>query len=288
MSAWYIAPIIEFTDADPESILGILSGAAAEQNFATTPESITAWRTTISILQRAAQDWLDVIPNAAKWAILLEYVVPRRRRRIDAVVLSHDLINLIEFKIGSSSFNRDAVWQTEQYALDIRDFHAESRDRKIVPFLVATNAESSTAGSNLSTSQQINEVVPVNVGGLSSGILEAFSTLSSKNAREIDHHSWDNSSYRPTPWIVEAAQMIFRKNDVREIRQSDSTNLDDTVESVLELIAECRLKNRHGIAFVTGAPGSGKTLAGLQVVHDQRISSKQGEAAGVFCRVTGP
>jgi len=120
-------------------------------------------------------------------------------------VLSHDLINLTEFKIGTSSFNRDAVWQTEQYALDIRDLHAESKDRKIVPFLVATNAKTSSTGSDFSSSQQINEVVRVNVSGLSSGILEAFSTLSPKDAREIGHQTWDNSSYRPTPWIVEVA-----------------------------------------------------------------------------------
>lgn len=282
MSAWYRSTAQEFVISDHESILGILSSAAADHNFATTPESISAWRETISGLQKAAQEWINEIPSASEWSVLLEYVVPRRRRRIDALVIAHDIINLIEFKIGSSSFGRDARWQTEQYALDIRDFHAESRNRKIIPFLVSTNAKPVTASQQYLNHQQINSVTCVNFEGLSSRLLDAFFALSSENTEPIDQTAWDNSAYRPTPWIVEAAQTIYRNNDVREIRQSDSSNLDETVESVLELIKECRQRQKHGIAFITGAPGSGKTLAGLQVIHDHRISNDSGEATGVF------
>ena len=100
--------------------------------------------------------------------------------------------------------------------------------------------------------------------------------------QDIDLHTWDDSPYKPTPWIVEAAKSIYQNHGGRDIRQSDSFNLDQTVECILELIEECQRFKKHGIAFLTGAPGSGKTLAGLQVVHDPRISGNGKEATGVF------
>ncbi|MBO20120.1 MAG: hypothetical protein CL732_06245 [Chloroflexi bacterium] len=282
MTAWYMSNVADFIETDPASIVGILSSAAAQDHFDTTPESIAAWQTTIVGLKGAAQTWTEKVPESTNWAVMLEYMVRRRRRRIDAVVLSHDLINLIEMKVGSDYFGRDARWQTEQYALDIRDFHEESRQKRIVPFLVAAESEDSVDLTAYAKQLQISDVACVNFDGLSTGLVEAYSILSSDQSEMIDHEAWNKSSYRPTPWIVEAAQTIYVNNDVREIQHSDSSNLDDTVNSVLELIDDCRRRNRHGIAFITGAPGSGKTLAGLQVVHDHRISDKNGEAAGVF------
>jgi len=282
LSAWYKAKLIEFAKSDPQAVVGILASAASDHNFPTTPEAIIAWRTAIGGLQQAARIWAKTIPDASEWAILLEYEVPRRRRRIDALILSHDLIHLIEFKVGAGSFNRDARWQTEQYALDIRDFHAESRNRKIVPYLVATNTNSLKPAPGISTHPQINNLQCVNFEGLTSRIPEAYTKLAQETNSEINLSSWDDSPYKPTPWIVEAAKTIYQKHDVREIRASDSINLDQTVESVLELVEECQRLKKHGIAFITGAPGSGKTLAGLQVVHDPRISGNSREATGVF------
>ena len=92
---------------------------------------------------------------------------------------------------------------------------------------------------------------------------------------------WDDSPYQPTPSIVAAAQDIFQKHDVSDIKVADSYNLDSTVDSVFDLVEFCKSNQRHGIAFITGAPGSGKTLAGLQVIHHHKLVDSQG-SAGVF------
>jgi hypothetical protein len=114
------------------------------------------------------------------------------------------------------------------------------------------------------------------------GVLKAFKKLSQISNPPIDSDEWDDSPYMPSPWIVQAAREIFQKQDVREIKSAGSKNLDQTVEGVVELVNRCRDENKYGIAFITGAPGSGKTLAGLQVVHSESLADDKGEPAGIF------
>ena len=157
-----------------------------------------------------------------------------------------------------------------------------SRERKIVPFLVATAAEKSLEIPDYALQQQVCSLGCVNIAGLTSGVNKAYSDLSQPTLSPIDPQAWDQSPYRPTPWIVEAARQIFNEHEVREIKLSGSSNLDRTVEGVLDLVNYCKSNQRHGIAFITGAPGSGKTLAGLQVVHSPSLLSDDNEASGVF------
>lgn len=282
MAAWYSAALTEFLATDPETIVGILSTAASDRRLAPAPESTAAWRGTVNGLRRAALAWLKSAADSTDWKILLEYELPRRSRRIDVIILARDIITLIEFKVGATNFGRDARWQTEQYCLDIRDFHAKSLGRRIVPFLVATSAKSSLPAVGQNGSSDIAALNCVNFEGLASRLPTLVSKYSLPGVLGIDGSDWEHSAYRPTPWIVEAAQDIYRHNDVREIQLAGSHNLDKTVDAVLELIETCRSSNRHGIAFITGAPGSGKTLAGLQVVHSPRIAQRQSEATGIF------
>jgi hypothetical protein len=205
----------------------------------------------------------------------LEFEPPRSGRRIDAVVLARDIVFLLEAKVGATKFERAGKWQIEQYALDLRDFHDASRNRTIVPILVATGATNSEENS-LDKTGTVLAVQAVCPSDLATRIHALFLHLTQDSASPINPTDWENSAYRPTPSIVEAAQQIYDNHDVRDISTSDAQNLTRTVDAVVDLIIKCRREGRRGIAFITGAPGSGKTLAGLQVVHDSRLRFEQG------------
>jgi hypothetical protein len=266
----------------PEDVVGRLTTAAAERRLDPNPESVAAWFTTTELLRRVASAVIACVPDSGSWQLCLEFELPRRRRRVDAVLLARDLIILVEVKAGSDAFTRAARWQIEQYALDLRDFHSGSRDRTIVPILVATSAAKSpqpllvpepTAG--------VTDIQLVNSEQTAERILTIFERLTDPRKPPLVPDEWEDSPYRPTPSIVEAARQLYESHDVRDISAADADNLDATVDAVVELVEECRRARRRGIAFITGAPGSGKTLAGLQVVHDQRLASTE-ETSGVF------
>ena len=281
MSAWCSQKVIDLKSDVGEAIVNSLSTAGAERNLEPNRETVQAWRRSVAIMVQAANYWMAKIEGASEWTILFEYEVPRRSKRIDVVVLARDVIVAVEFKVGAVRFDRDARWQTEQYALDLRDFHKASRDRRIAPFLVATEADSSSQEPVHVEAKQVSDVNCASQGDLAPRVATAYEHLSDSGRLPIDVRDWDTSPYQPTPWIIEAAQAIFQQHDVKEIKLAESQNLDLTVDSVFELVRFCKSNKKYGIAFITGAPGSGKTLAGLQVVHDQRLIDDQ-DSAGVF------
>lgn len=280
MGAWHSGTLAELLDADPRAIADALAGEAAQRRLDPNPESFEAWTRTITDLRQTAVELIAPNPAAAAWSYFLEFEIPRRSRRIDAVILAADLIFLLEWKVGAERFDRAAIWQVEQYALDLRDFHEGSRGRVIVPILTATNARPAETPWLTETDRLVQPVRTVAPASLSIAINDALAALSGRTA-PLDGATWAQSAYRPTPTIVEAAQRLYEQHDVRDISLSGAQNLDLTVAAIIELIETCRREHRRGIAFITGAPGSGKTLAGLQVVHAPELMNS-GEAAGVF------
>ena len=288
MSAWFKETLARFANLDAEDVVRRLTTRNVDENLEVLRSQQDSWRHTIGGLIESSREWLEAHQDSEGWTILLEYQLPRRSRRIDAVILARDIVVLIEFKDGATTFERADRWQAEQYALDVRDFHLASRGLEIVPFLVATNAnqpaqipdysfEESNSGKG-----QAHSLSLTNLSGLRERVSNAFEKLSRIAYPPIDCDKWDDSPYMPSPWIVQAAREIFQKQDVREIKSAGSKNLDQTVEGVVELVNRCRDENKYGIAFITGAPGSGKTLAGLQVVHSESLADDKGEPAGIF------
>ena len=78
---------------------------------------------------------------------------------------------------------------------------------------------------------------------------------------------WDRSAYRPVPNVIEAATSIFAGHDVRSIANADADNLRSAAARLVALIEQAREQGRRYLLVLTGVPGSGKTLAGLHVVH---------------------
>ena len=242
MSAWFKEKVARFANLDSEDVVRRLATRNIDENLEVLRSQQDSWRHTIDGLIELSRGWLEEHQDSADWTILLEYQLPRRSRRIDAVILARDIVVLIEFKDGASTFERADRWQAEQYALDVRDFHLSSRGREIVPFLVATNADQSARIPDYSLEESNSSdgrahlLSLTNFPGLQQGVLKAFKRLSQTSNPPIDSDEWDDSPYMPSPWIVQAAREIFQKQDVREIKSAGSKNLDQTVEGVVELV----------------------------------------------------
>lgn len=218
--------------------------------------------------------------------LLLEYPIPRRGKRIDAVILVHDIILVLEFKCGARTYDREARTQVEDYCLDLRDFHAESRRRVLVPFLVATNAENESAP----VGEVIDWVAPVwlaNASSLPCLLEKAIVRYGNLTAAPIVPECWNRAEYAPTPTIIEAARVLYEGQNVREISRchAGAENLTRTSAAVMRAIQAARSNSRKTICFVTGVPGAGKTLAGLNIVHNRELHEG---SLGVFLSGNGP
>jgi DUF2075 family protein len=282
MRAYYGSPVERFLAQDTAGIIGELTSNAAAAGFYQQLHSQTeAWSSQVGILKSTLAGWQE-------GHLLFEYIIPRRGRRADAILLLRDLIFVIEFKIGATLFTRQDIVQVEDYALDLRDFHLGSRGRVIVPVLVATAA-------TRSSSRQVprldeSQLPPTHLSNqdvLSEMLLTAVRRYSDPNCPSVEPYEWEHSEYRPTPTIIELAQALYAGQDVEEISRSHAgaTNLTLTTTAVLGQIEAAKAVDEKVICFVTGVPGAGKTLAGLNVVHNRELHE---ENLGVFLSGNGP
>ena len=280
MSSWYPTTVNRLLEIDSSVIVGELASQAISRRYDVTAEARSAWEFTVDAVTLVAQELVKQVLGADHFGVLFEYEIPRRSKRIDVVLLAGRLILPIEFKVGSSEFTRADKWQALGYALDLRDFHYESRNKRIIPILVASeSAESERLHGEVSSDE--GDVLTCSLRILPKLIIETVRSSEAAPQPQIDISTWDKSQYRPTPNIIEAARELYLNHGVREIADAGSINLTYTVDAVIEFVDECRRLGRRGIIFITGAPGSGKTLAGLQVVHDPRLS-EIGESPSVF------
>lgn len=288
MPAYYKATFLKFLADDVSRIVGVLSERAAIEGHTLQHNRQTeAWRLTLDLLKAVVQDLVHESPLAAEWGLLVEYPIPRRQKRIDVVILAHSLVFCIEFKTGIGDHKVDSERQVEHYALDLRDFHAESAGRVIVPVAVTLNGRSAELGQ-VERTNLVRSVVRANQEDLAKKLSE-LSRAEQDSIGPLGLDQWDKSIYSPVPTIIEAAQDLWSKHTVRDIMHAhaDRQNLSATTNRILELVKEAREGKTKLICFITGVPGAGKTLAGLSVVHDP-THQIAGKSTGVFLSGNGP
>ncbi len=289
MPAYYRATLAEFLADEPARILGVLASRSEQQGFTDLKQrQIRAWEVEIAALRATATELAMSQPTSGEWGLLLEYPIPRRQKRIDTVLLAADVILCVEFKTEEREHTAQARQQAEDYALDLRDFHEESHGRRIVPIAVSLRAGATPAATTASDVEPVRPTLTTNGGELARVLAEAF-TSETSGGGQIDAGRWDASAYRPVPTIIEAAESLFAGHDVRELAHSHAgaTNLTATSTRLLEIIHEAQTQRRKVVCFVTGIPGAGKTLAGLNVVHNPSLRA-DGRAPGVFLSGNGP
>lgn len=213
--------------------------------------------------------------------IFFEYSIPRMGKRIDAVLLIDGIVFVVEFKVGSKEFTEADVNQLWDYALDLKYFHEESHHLPIIPILVATNARE----NDILLFQYDDQIVrPILSNGDNIADIIRQSQLIFPSTH-IDNYLWSISRYAPTPTIIEAAQALYKNHSVKDISRSDADNLTDTSNYIFRVIEQAKAEQNKVICFVTGVPGAGKTLVGLNI--STQSAGKEGVNA-VYLSGNGP
>jgi hypothetical protein len=242
MPAYARFSLLDFVTADPHAIHGQLEKGHARDGYATQFSTQTiAWDIILPALQKELG---KLLPDAAQWAVLLEFPLYRLRRRIDAVILTGQIIVVLETKVGEASFRAEDVRQVEEYALDLRDFHAGSHERPLLPVLWCTSAPP-VADRFTESDEQVARVHHVGKDELAD-LLASIPSCGGQAA--IEPESWDNAPYTPVPNVIEAATTIFSDHDVRAIAQSlgEVSGVTLHEEPALQLLVSMR-SYRYGV-----------------------------------------
>jgi hypothetical protein len=272
---FYSDKISTFLETNHQEILGCLVN---NSEFSTELTQKEAWNQEIKILKDVLKDYSG--------HIFFEYSIPRMGRRIDVVVLIENAIFILEFKVGEKEFLLSALDQVSDYALDLKNFHKTSHEPLIAPVLIATAAKS-TLPIISSTHHNDNLLSPIKTN--SAQLAEVLQqVLQFADGETIDPKEWAAGIYSPTPSIIEAAMALYNGHSVSEISRSDASarNLRETSKAINEIINNAKQNNEKAICFVTGVPGAGKTLVGLNIAA--KNFNKTEKSSTVFLSGNGP
>lgn len=272
---YYSSSIKQFGIDTVDSILGQL---LISDEFETTDQQKKAWKKEIEILK----EQLSIFDDGD---IAFEFTIPRIGHRVDVVIIINGIVFLLEFKVGDSDYKKSTEDQVMDYALDLKYFHEASSDKFIVPIVVSTDAESVSTDVIAKNDDNITEVIRCNknnIGIAISNVIKKFP------ANKMRMDEWLSSRYAPTPTIIEAAQALYRNHSVSDISRKDAgaENLTETTEKINAIIDKCKISKKKAICFVTGVPGAGKTLAGLNIANSRH--QFEADEHSIFLSGNGP
>lgn len=272
---YYSDSISNFLVTIPDEILGILT---KNSGFDVGRPQVVAWQEEINILQTVLKPY--------EGEILFEYSIPRMGKRIDVVTLINHVIFVLEFKVGGEEYTSQSLDQVYDYALDLKYFHEPSHEQLVVPVLIATKAKNKhTITDFVEQDDKLLEPLRSNTESLESIFEKILSDTQGDNIVPI---KWKEGRYCPTPTIVEAALALYNGHSVNDISRSDASaiNLSHTSEAVTQIIRLSKENHQKSICFITGVPGAGKTLVGLNIANN--YSDESNELYSVFLSGNGP
>lgn len=271
---YYFNSINSFIISEEDSILASLLNNSV---FEILDNQKIAWREEIVILKKQ-------LSRFTQGDIIFEYTIPRMGHRVDVICIIEGIIFLLEFKIGDKEYKKSTTDQVIDYALDLKYFHEQSRNRYIIPINVSTKAPE-IKNINTYCPDKIFNIIFCNENNLGDVINDIILKFSDK---PLDVQEWINSKYVPTPTIVEAAQALYRSHKVEDISRNDAgaKNLKETTNAIFNIINQCKKKNKKAICFITGIPGAGKTLAGLNIANEYHNCHEDEHA--IFLSGNGP
>ncbi len=266
---FYKATINDFLASSNDSIFGQIASmdegdSVSEQKF--------AWAEEIDLLKQVLQPWKNEYAE-----IIFEYSIPRLGKRIDVVLLLRGIVFAIEFKAGQNTYLQADMEQVMDYALDLKNFHLDSHQRTIVPILVATEARDYSQQLMFSVyNDKIYNPLFSNKNKLQVIISRVLDREQAQPSKESDLCNWAISRYSPTPTIIEAASALYQNHSVEDITRHEAAGaaLEETTKFVLDVIERSKQNGEKSICFVTGVPGAGKTLVGLNVAIQQSVKEE--------------
>lgn len=272
--SFYSSSIKNFIDSDKNAILGQLS-----KNSGAELDQVHAWIEQIEILKSFL--------NKYNGRVLFEFSIPRMGTRVDTILLIDNVIFVIEFKVGEKEYNSSGYNQVWDYALDLKNFHEKSELPLIAPIYVSTEAKPINI-SIIETINNDNSLKPfyANNDNLKE-IIESVLDYA-KGYPYLDIENWEKGRYYPTPTIIEKASDLYYNNSVKDIadKSSDTESFTQTTNKVSEIINKSRAENRKSICFITGVPGAGKTLVGLEIAS--KHLNKERRESSVYLSGNGP
>ncbi len=271
--SYYSNSITDFLKDDSYRILGLLG---KNHSFELDGLQKNSWIQQIRILKESLSEF-------SEGQIYFEFSIPRMGKRVDTILLIKEFIFVLEFKVGDTEYRKHAIEQTVDYCLDLQNFHEGSHHEKIAPILVATKAPRII--ETLEIKNNIFEPLKSNQDNLAE-TLNRVVALSKGNS--INPSEWENAIYKPTPTIIEASQALYRGHSVTDISRNDAgaINLTNTTHCINAIIEHSKATHSKSICFLTGVPGAGKTLAGLNIANERRKAHTDENA--VFLSGNGP
>lgn len=247
----------------------------------------TAWEDCYTVLQKSFTSLLEKRPEASDWFVIFEYELPRERgRRPDVLLLSGDTILVMEFKRLHVAL-RAHIDQIDAYARDLHHYHRASHDKQVLAILVLTQAPEML--------EQDNNVWIVSSRTLAISIdnlIQPIKPSSSENnliTKKDDLMKWLESDYEPLPFLVQAARLIFQNEPLPQIRRALSAGIPETLKQLSTIAIDAQKKGGMHLALVTGVPGSGKTLVGLQFVYENQLDvNNRHQRSAVLLSGNGP
>ena len=271
--SYYSNSILGFLKDDENSIFGQLS---KNHNHALEDLQKNAWVTQIKILK-------ETLKHIEKGQIYFEFSIPRMGKRVDNILIINNLIFVLEFKVGDNHYQKYSIEQVVDYCLDLQNFHEGSHKEKLIPVLISTNAD--PIQNEFIVTNNLFEPLKANQQNL---VLIINQALLISNGIQINAEEWEKSIYKPTPTIIEAAQALYKGHNVTEISRHDAgaINLSKTTACINYIIETAKREKKKSICFLTGVPGAGKTLAGLNIANERMIADEDEHA--VFLSGNGP
>lgn len=259
-SPFYGDSIENFLQQNENEIFGII---AKNDEYDSVFKQKEAWIAQIQLLKMVLQN--------VSGSIIFEYTIPRVGGRIDNILLINNTIFVLEFKVGKESYDISSTTQARTYAIDLANFHEESHDKIIVPIVISTNASDREPQISV-YNKNVYDVIFTNGNNLKQ-ILNKFQN---NTKEEISLDKWLNSRYVPTPTIIEAAKALYSNHSVENISQNEAAeNLTKTSMAVRKIIELSKQNHQKSICFITGVPGAGKTLAGLNIaIENQKVTGR--------------
>jgi hypothetical protein len=271
MASYFRSSFAGFLQTPESEVLAALTLGYSRSGFAQmhTEQALTWWD-DLAALRRSLDELHAAHAGAAGWQLLLEFSVPRKERRLDVVLLTGSEIILLECKRGAAT--AEAIRQVEEYALLLHYFHQPSDRQHIVPIVVSASAG---AGRRLDRRQSELEfatlpsfwIAPTQVSSWD-GLATLLASISD-NAAEVDGEAWERGRYSPTPTIIDAALALRSGLKIHEIAHSEAAEHDISMVTaeIHAIVSQAQEERSHAICFLTGVPGSGKTLVGLSLAH---------------------
>ena len=276
LNYYYSDTIDQFLKKTRNEILGQITSL---NQFDSNRNTNQSWERQIDILKESL--------IGLNGELFFEFSIPRMGRRVDCVLIIQNIVFVVEFKVGEKEYlnsNYDQVWD---YALDLKNFHKPSHTALLVPILVATEAHD-LEFQFLETSHEDKLIKPLKANKKNLKKILHYCLDFQKESLTINGNEFVSGSYSPTPTIIEAAVTMYKNHSVKDITRSDAdaVNLTTTTKSVSEIIERAQIEKKKIICFVTGVPGAGKTLVGLDIATQHL--DKEKDTHSIFLSGNGP